>query len=119
MKIIGFKPQRFREWKIVLDEELKRASLFELLTHMALVAFKGLPHLGRNRRLWRDKMRTCLKCPIFDPSLHRCGPGGSPLGCRCYTPFLALFKTTCYADEHLPEEHIGWTTNLLQESRKR
>lgn len=111
MRIFGFRWKRFVEWKSVLDEERKTDSLPKLIACMAWIALRGLPHLKENRRLWRHKMRTCHKCPIHDRGLHRCGPyTGSPLGCKCFTPFLALFKRRCWADEFAPEHHFGWTT---------
>lgn len=109
MRIFGFKPQRFREWREVLNEEKKRASLVRLMATMAWTALKGLPHLRENRRQWRSKMRMCRRCPIYDRGLHRCRPyTGSPLGCGCSVFFLALFKRHCWAKENLPGEGLGW-----------
>lgn len=110
MKIMGFRWKRYVEWKEVLVEEKKSASLLSLLAKMLWVFIKGIPNLKENRRTWRHKMRTCRACPIFDRGMKRCGPyTGSPLGCKCYTPLLAVFKRHCWATENLPNDSgLGW-----------
>lgn len=52
--------------------------------------------------LWRARMRTCMRCPVYDQSLHRCANriGFVELGCECSMPIKALFeKATCWARE--------------------
>lgn len=112
MRIFGLRWKRYVEWREVLIEERKTASLLGLLAKMLWVAIKGLPHLKENRRTWRAKMRVCPKCPIFDKGLHRCKPWtGSPLGCGCSVIFKAVFSKKCYADEVIPDMHYGWVTH--------
>lgn len=112
MRIFGFKWSRFAEWRDVLNEERKRASLLRLLVEMALVFIKALPHLKENRRLWRSKMRKCQTCPVYDRSLHRCRPyTGSPAGCGCSVWLMALWKKHCWITENLDEQDRrghGW-----------
>ena len=46
---------------------------------------------------------------MYDRRLQRCRPyKGSVLGCGCYMPYAALLKEKCWADENIPDEHIGW-----------
>lgn len=113
MHLFGFKPSRYVEWQAVLAEEKRSQSLVSLLARMFLVFIKGLPSLKENRRTWRAKMRVCAKCPIYDRGLHRCRPyTGSPAGCGCSVIFKALFSRTCWADDVVPDEKIGWTTRI-------
>lgn len=55
----------------------------------------------------------CKTCPIYDAGLRRCRPyAGSPLGCGCYVPFMALeerpYPAGCWAKEFAPSTGFGW-----------
>ncbi len=116
LKVLGFKLSRFRQWKEVLDEERRSASLWSLLAGMLWTLARGR-FVGRKE--WRRRMRVCPTCPIFDRSLRRCRPyTGSPLGCGCVTWLLAMFAKDCYADQVLPDEKIGWTTAARKTGRQ-
>jgi hypothetical protein len=126
--IFGFKPARFSEWRQVLKLERKSTPLWKLLLEMTWVALKGLPHWRENRRRWRMRMRTCLRCPIYNPELHQCRPAVPPgidpkrfenIGCGCVVWASALFLPFCWADEHLPESNIGWATSQEKSERWR
>lgn len=93
MLIFGFKPRRFREWKNVLRAETRRLSF----KHRLQLLVKILIVLGHSRKqtrkIWRYRARKCRHCPVWDPSLRRCGPEDFPdLGCRCYGPAIWLLK---------------------------
>jgi hypothetical protein len=119
MLILGFKRARFAEWKQVLDLERKSSPLWKLLLEMFWVTLKGLPHWRENRRRWRKRMRTCLRCPIHNPTLHQCRPAVPPgidpkrfehIGCSCFTPFLTRLqgKGGCWAKQNLEGSNLGW-----------
>lgn len=63
-----------------------------------------------DRKLWRERMRTCQRCVIYDRANRRCAVrvGLTDLGCECSMPIKALFhNSTCWArDKGLP---YGWT----------
>lgn len=47
------------------------------------------------KRVWRQRMQTCLNCPIYDRQFRRCrGPmmHGVRTGCGCYVVFQAATK---------------------------
>jgi hypothetical protein len=123
MLIFGFHPARFREWRQVLILERKTSPLWKLLLEMFWVTLKGLPHWRANRRRWRKRMRTCLRCPIHNRELHQCRPAVPPgidpqrfehIGCGCVTWLLARVapfgkgKGGCWARVHLPDSNLGW-----------
>lgn len=78
---------------------------------------------SRSRVPWRQKMRACYRCPIFDRELKRCRPySGAKLGCGCYTPFLALVEDRCFANKHhltLRGRPIGWPTDYGKENTRK
>jgi hypothetical protein len=48
------------------------------------------------QRVWRRRMRVCLKCPVFNHELRQCraswpmlAGATQKLGCGCYVVFLA------------------------------
>jgi hypothetical protein len=62
-----------------------------------------------SRALWRRRMRTCLRCPLFEPGTYRCAAlvGFREMGCGCSMPVKALFKkSTCWGRDHGFE--YGW-----------
>jgi hypothetical protein len=65
------------------------------------------------RRRWRERVKTCLRCPIYDVSLKRCRPyDGHGYGCGCWVPGVALLERPypkgCWGKEHLGQHGIGW-----------
>lgn len=108
MKIFGLKLARWREWLEVLAEEQRRLTWRDWLG-MAWLGLK-IPFTV-DRALWRQRMRSCGKCPIFDRSLHRCRPfSGSPFGCGCHVIVKAMAPAAkCWARENLPVDSVyGW-----------
>ena len=105
----GFKTVRFRQWLDVVDEEQRVLHWRDKLAMLWKIAMAGTRLGSVSRKAWRDKMRCCPKCPIFDRSLHRCRPfTGSDLGCGCFVPFLALADKKCFADGLEEFKQFGW-----------
>lgn len=106
---MGLKLRRYRQWLEVVREEGRELSWLDVaiaLLKGALVAFRNG---ARERELWRSRVRICYRCPVYDRGMRRCRPyTGSPLGCGCWVPLIALFKDRCWGDEVLSEEGIGW-----------
>jgi len=48
----------------------------------------------RQKLTWMQKMRRCLRCPVYDSDLKQCWfihpDNGKRYGCRCFMPFKAL-----------------------------
>ena len=114
VKILGFKPARFRQWLAVVQEEGRQITPSERLA-LALTLFKAALRLGGvPRSRWRYRLRTCWRCPIYDRSMKRCRPQTAhPLGCGCYTPFLSLVPKPyplpgCWATQDPRLKHLGW-----------
>ena len=45
------------------------------------------------REVWRNRMRVCAKCPVYDRLNKACmkrTENGTKLGCGCYSPYSAL-----------------------------
>lgn len=65
--------------------------------------------------VWRSRIRTCLRCPIYDRTKRVCYMPGPldqyMLGCNCYVPFKALaaapYAEGCYA-RHIGVMGEGW-----------
>ena len=58
--------------------------------------------------IWRERMRICYKCPVFDKTRKTCRPfEGSVMGCGCYVPYKALVKSHCWGRDRFGE-NFGW-----------
>lgn len=108
------RPGTFKEWRAVLRREQQSLSLRGKLRLVVTLIRAALKVGGVSKEQWRRRMDTCAQCPIYDASLRRCRPyDGSPLGCGCYGPYLALVKQPyakpgCWAKNALPESGLGW-----------
>lgn len=104
MKILGFKPKRIREWLAVI----RAADMQPSYAKMLWMFLCGLPGLSRAR--FRRRMRTCLRCAVYDEKLRRCFMihEGKNYGCGCATLPLTLFSNKpCWARERLGKD-FGW-----------
>jgi hypothetical protein len=71
------------------------------------MAWLGIHSLRpQNARLWRQRLRTCQRCPVYDRELKRCGVAGSGLGCGCFVPYKA-FEGTCWLRDQGSAQ--GWS----------
>lgn len=106
--------KRLSEWRAVLARKGVKVSTFAL--GRALLSGPVPPDV------WRDRMRVCLRCPVYDAELRACRKrtsDGRVQGCSCYTPFLALtavpytLEGGCWAREvtrkaYPAEAQEGW-----------
>lgn len=80
--------KRISEWRTVMAQKGVKVSIVSL----ARAVLSGPVPAD----VWRDRMRVCLRCPIYNADLKACrqpnprGPDYLDLGCGCYTPFSAL-----------------------------
>ena len=114
MGIFGLKSERFWDWEETIEDEVGGVcwrDRLNILLSILKVAGKALPGPRKGTvgpKEWRRRMKCCWNCPVYDRKLQRCRPyKGSVLGCGCYMPYAALLKEKCWADENIPDEHIG------------
>jgi hypothetical protein len=110
MRILGFKPQRFAEWRAAIIAEGRQLTWrgrIELVWHMATASL-GLG--GVARKEWRRRMRVCAKCPVYNRETKQCRPSKeSVIGCGCFMPLKSLSsKSTCWARDTVPHMNFGW-----------
>lgn len=102
---LGLRWGRVLSWTAVLEEEELEmtAGTYWTMVKAAFNAFLG----PRGYRDIARRLKTCRKCPIFDPSLNRCRPyTGSNLGCGCYVPYKVTGPGPCWGKERNPQ--LGW-----------
>lgn len=95
MTVLGLKPARYVEWWTVVHEEALTLSWRRVLWAMLRAVIRSFCRIGNTRAslTWRQRMRKCARCPIYDRGLHRCRPfTGSPVGCGCWMPGKAAFS---------------------------
>ncbi len=109
-------PRRLREWLHVAH---LNAGVLSALPMLRALASGPVP-----AEVWRARMRTCLRCPILDRETMACRKvnfEGRVLGCRCYTPFLAItaapYARGCWAHNIAP--HEGWPVYVFAGWRDR
>lgn len=60
------------------------------------------------QEVWRERIRKCYVCPIFDRDRKTCRPfPKSAMGCGCYVPYKALVKKHCWGRDKFGE-NFGW-----------
>lgn len=75
---------------------------------LALYALLSLPLVPG--RLWRARMRSCFRCPIFNRQTYQCRDG--EFGCGCLMPLKARFRRAqCWAREE-GIANLGWPPHL-------
>lgn len=101
--------KRFSEWAVIYNGAAGEVPRWRLWIKMIRALMSGtIP-----RRVYIRRLRTCMKCPVYDPILRVCrprNPAFSHLGCGCYIPFTALaaapYPKGCWGRQHLPS--VGW-----------
>lgn len=88
------KAERYREWWSAV-----RAASGAPWWAIAWGMIRALASGRVPTRVWRRRIQTCGKCPIYRPASRTCGPRSGHLvgvvgdvGCGCYVPFMARTK---------------------------
>lgn len=103
--LFGLKWKRFKEWREVLEEEGRWMKWKDWWHMLDQTAKSILTPVGKN--LYRHRLLTCQRCPIYDKGLKRCRPyTGSNLGCGCFVPYRAKTPEPCWL--RLRDPHQGW-----------
>lgn len=101
MKILGIKLATWRQWLEVIKAEgrsIRWGQMMILAIHLPFTT---------NREMWKERYRTCWKCPIFTRATRQCKRAG--LGCNCWMPLKAMPRAArCWAKEQNPDGSIGW-----------
>lgn len=110
--------QRTRQWIAVVRAQKKRVPW---LTMVRAVLSGPVP-----REVWMRRMRSgCFRCPVFDRTNYTCHcphPDYRHLGCKCYTPFMALtaapYPAGCWGREIMGET-LGWPRHDFSSARQK
>lgn len=101
--------RRIPEWVAALADEKRTAGRIPWLTMVRAILDGAVP-----RRVWRERMRSCLRCPLFRRRGWVCRsqlPFYQGAGCGCYVPFKAItpepYDGGCYGAATFPGR-IGW-----------
>lgn len=76
------------------------------------------------RAVWRQRLRTCWQCPIYNRATRACRRHheGRPLGCGCYVPWKALtaapYPDGCWGREVMGET-LGWPRHDFSSARQK
>ncbi len=105
--VFGLKFKRLAEWRMVLEEE-GRFMTWRNWLHMANQALRAFTR-PPSPDVYRHRLLTCQRCPLFDRGLKRCRPyTGSDYGCGCYVPYRAKAAGPCWIREQDPQNPLGW-----------
>lgn len=76
------KLKRLKEWLTVMREERVQVNVWKIV--------KALTRGRVTRAQWRERMRVCGKCPIYDRTQHKCR--FQDLGCGCWVPAMGWMR---------------------------
>lgn len=101
--------KRIPEWLAVIRWNAGRNVPIPWLHMLAVILGGPVP-----RAVWRSRIRTCLRCPLYRADLRACSsihPEHLGLGCGCHCPVTCLFaepyKGGCIA-RSWGETEMGW-----------
>ena len=98
VKKTGFKPGRIREWLQAVRNAGRAKGWLQTGCLVAIAAWGALRDKPAGSRLFRARMRACMRCPLYNPKLRICLNYG--LGCACYLPAKAAFlQSVCWRAE--------------------
>lgn len=104
--------KRIAEWQTVMAHKGVEVSVLALLR---AILSGPVP-----ADVWRDRMRICMRCPVYNRDLKACMQRhplepDRILGCGCYTPFKALtaapYPRGCFARQIT--DHEGWPNYIF------
>jgi Fe-S-cluster containining protein len=109
---VVLKLKRMSEWLEVLSQERATRNLAEVVKALWKM-LRGAMGAKVPIRVWRHRIRVCLRCPLYDRTMKRCRPYAvSPLGCGCYVPYLAMvpkpYEHGCWVRQAYPDTIYGW-----------
>lgn len=96
--------KRFREFlRVAFGPKVSWRDYLEILK--ASIQIIRSPY---SQSVWRERMRACYNCPIFNKDRKTCRPfPDSVMGCGCYTPYKALVKSQCWGKDRFGD-NFGW-----------
>ena len=95
MRIFGFKISRFIELGSVIVSEVGVASWPRRMYVIGKILIALLRAKIQSREVYRKRLLTCSKCPIYRPETRQCGSSDEvKLGCGCYMPMKAALAST-------------------------
>ena len=110
--------RRFKQWLEVLALERRAAGRLPWLTMLAAILSGVVP-----RAVWRERMRTCMRCPLYSTvegktgRLHLCKsthPDMLGVGCGCAVNVSALsarpYFYGCYGRDI--DSSLGWGAHV-------
>ena len=102
IRMFGLRFNRRFEWLALVKAEGRRVGWGSVLVSVAKAA--RIATVGRS--VWRQRMRDCAACPIYDRRRHACRNG--KLGCGCWMPLKAMFRgPQCWGRSVLPDGAFG------------
>jgi len=78
----------------------KAASLIALRVGVFIVRSLFREDTKIAQSVWKSRIRKCYKCPVYNKELKSCGSlgmlddSGRQMGCLCYIPFKARYKSS-------------------------
>lgn len=100
---------RIRQWAEVYNHEAKAVPHWRLWIKIGRALLSG----SVPRRVYIRRLRTCMRCPVYDPIRRVCrprDPAYAHLGCGCFVPFVALtanpYGRGCWGHSYL--NSVGW-----------
>ena len=99
--------RRIRQWL----EALKAESRVVSLRFLALDLWRGALGVGGvDKTAWRQRIRACRRCPVYDRNRKTCRPyPGARIGCGCFMPLKALVRqNACWIRQIRPDGQHGF-----------
>lgn len=109
--------RRIPQWLSVLRLERSTLSLRAIIRALAS---GPVP-----RAVWRNRLKTCRACPVFNPATRQCRRflNGNAIGCGCWLPLKALtaapYPKGCWGFTVM-SGNLGWPAHeFLSRHQKR
>lgn len=99
LKLCGMRVGRIREWLAVLEANNRDVGWRGWWMMVRLAA--GSMLRGKNVQAAPDYWR-CIRCPLHDRALKRCGDDSGILGCGCFTVYAVAAGKPCWGRENIP-----------------
>ncbi len=103
-KLFGLRVGRVREWLAVLQDNDSSPG-WRGWAEMAGLAVRAI--FGRRNQKAVPDYRKCIRCPIHDRALKRCGANDG-LGCSCFTVYAVAAGKPCWGKVTLEHFEFGY-----------